>query len=84
MGERVACWSNKTFLPKIGERVRINFNHFGCGEVVAYFVEGGGTPTRPRSFLGIEVRLYAQPDWHIKQHFAGKHALVFGAEVSEP
>lgn len=71
----VVTWSNDKFPPVIGTKVTINFNGLGSGIVVAYFFEHG--------YLGIEVKLDQQPDWHIKQNGKGKHALVFGAEIRE-
>lgn len=77
VGANVACWSGKV-LPQIGQRVRVNFNSFGAGVVVAYFVETGGSAP----FLGVEVFLDKRPEWHVKQHGAAHpHPLVFGAEI---
>jgi len=72
--EVTGFWSNATFLPGIGERVQVNMNGLGAGEVVAYFKE--------RQWIGVEVALDQQPDWHLKQTGRGSHALVFGIEVA--
>lgn len=68
-------WSNSR-LPKLGEQVKVTCNSMGPGEVVSYFTEQG--------YLGVRVKLDAEPDWHRKQ-CAGTpnagHALVFGAEI---
>lgn len=67
-------WSGKEQPPKQGERVRINFNGLGDGEVVNHFVEGG--------WLGVRVRLDKEPDWRKKQSAAGRPAMVFGSEIT--
>lgn len=60
--------------PRIGERVRVTFNGFGEGRVVAYFREAG--------FLGVEVKCDKRPDWHVKQNGdKHPHPMVFGAEI---
>jgi hypothetical protein len=68
-----AKWSGKIAVPNIGERVKINFNQFGKGKVVSYFVEDG--------YLGVNVKLDKQPAWHKKQNGPTNYACVFGAEV---
>lgn len=62
-------------LPAIGSRVLINFNQFGPGVVLGYFVEAG--------YLGLVVKCDNRPAWHVKQN-GDKHPFshVFGAEVS--
>ncbi len=65
-------WSGALYPPQIGDRVTVNFNGFGIGSAVDYFTQDG--------WLGIEVKLDKQPDWHIKQ--GGHNPIkVFGAEV---
>jgi hypothetical protein len=66
-------WSGKWELPAIGNEVRIAFNGLGTGTVAGYFVEGG--------WLGLQVKLNAAPDWHIKQNGANPYSYVFGAEI---
>lgn len=65
-GEHVGRWSG-TWLPEIGERVRIKFPEFGAGLVVAYFVESG--------CLGVEV---VRDQANIDE----RNLLVFGAELA--
>jgi hypothetical protein len=66
-------WSNARE-PKIGDRVRIKFNQFGTGTILATFVEEG--------WLGVIVKCDKRPQWHIKQN-GDRHPNphVFGAEV---
>ena len=65
-------WSGSLYPPMIGDRVTVNFNGFGAGTVVDHFVQDG--------WLGLEVKVDKQPDWHIKQ--GGHNPIkVFGAEV---
>lgn len=74
-GGQVGKWSNsQSEPPKIGSRVKVNFNGFGAGEVSHYFIENG--------WLGVYVRLDKQPDWHKKQNGAAKLVMVFGAELT--
>lgn len=65
-------WSGHE-VPKIGDKVKINFNGLGSGVVVCYFWEHG--------YAGVEVKLDKQPDWHAKQNGKGHNSLVFGAEI---
>jgi hypothetical protein len=71
-GER-GKWSNPKPPPDIATRVNVNFNGFGLGTVVDYFIEGG--------WLGLEVEIDKQPDWHRKQNGPQKVIRVFGLEV---
>lgn len=65
-------WAGKERPPAIGTRVQVTFNGFGAGTVEAYFIEEG--------FLGVQVRVDAQPDWHIRQ--GGTNPIhVFGTEI---
>lgn len=70
-------WSGKNPVPKIGDKVRINFNQLGSGVVRSYFFEHG--------YLGILVKLDNPPEWKRKQHPPGSKyhgvAHVFGAEI---
>jgi len=68
-------WSAKFAVPAIGSRVYVNMNDFGEGVVVSYFIEHG--------YVGVEVDLDRQPDWHVEEHGKGKHILVFGIEVKK-
>ncbi len=71
-------WSNAR-IPKIGDRVRVNFNQLGTGKILTTFTEG--------DFLGVLVMPDPgqRPDWHIAQFkrngkpFTGY--MVFGAEI---
>jgi hypothetical protein len=78
-----AIWSGKSPIPKIGEQVKINFNQFGTGKVVDYFVETGekqdGTKVK---YQGVRVVLDVQPDWHKKQAPGQPWAMVFGIELA--
>jgi hypothetical protein len=66
-------WSGLLYPPMIGNGVTVNFNGFGTGVVVDYFIQDG--------WLGVEVKLDKQPDWHIKQ--GGHNPIrVFGAEIN--
>lgn len=67
-------WSGPGDIPKIGDKVAINFNSLGTGKVIAYFVNTG--------YIGVEVKLDKRPKWHIKQN-GDKHpnAMVYGAEL---
>ena len=67
-------WSGENPPPAIGSRVKVRFNGFGDGTVTGYFLEEG--------FLGLEVAVDKQPDWHIKQ--GGTNPIcVFGAECKD-
>lgn len=59
--------------PAIGTRVLITFNDFGAGAVESYFVEHG--------YLGVCVKLDAEPKWRKKQKCDHATALVFGSEI---
>ena len=59
--------------PQIGERIKVTMNSLGFGKVTAYFIE--------HEYVGVEVALEKQPDWHIRQRGKGGHCLVFGAEI---
>ncbi len=67
-------WSGKSPLPRIGERVHINFNELGNGTVESYFIED--------EWIGVTVRLDRQPEWHRRQNGNRPIALVFGLEIS--
>jgi hypothetical protein len=81
-------WSGKQPPPARGDRVIVNFNGFGPGEVMGYFTEHG--------YLGIYVKVDKHPDWWLKQNKDGKptlgnpnkYVMVFGVEIgpesSEP
>ncbi|MDD5510469.1 MAG: hypothetical protein PHI12_06655 [Dehalococcoidales bacterium] len=66
-------WSGKKPLPKIGDKVTINFNQLGTGIVESYFIED--------EWLGVRVRLDNEPEWHKKQNPGRPYALVFGLEL---
>lgn len=66
-------WSGTMPIPSVGQRVKVNMNDFGEGVVVAYFVEHG--------YVGVEVDLDKQPEWHLKQNGPDRHVMVFGIEV---
>lgn len=72
-------WSGDLPIPKIGEKVRINFNKLGSGIVKGYFIEHG--------YVGVLVKLDNPPEWKKKQHPPGSKyhgvAHVFGAEIKE-
>lgn len=67
-------WSGTKYPPSIGDRVTVNFNGFGAGTVTDYFVEGG--------WLGVEVQMDKQPEWHRKQQGPQTHIRVFGLELN--
>jgi hypothetical protein len=67
-------WSGINPIPKIGDKVKINFNNLGSGIVVAYFILEG--------YIGVEVKLDKRPAWHIKQNGdTHPNPTVFGAEL---
>lgn len=66
-------WSGKQPPPAIGDRVVVNFNGFGPATVLDYFVEAG--------WLGVEVKLDKQPEWHRKQNGRQTCIKVFGLEI---
>lgn len=70
-------WSGQYPIPAIGERVMVTINGLGEGIVCAYFCEKGAETL----YVGVEVSLEKQPDWHKKQCGIGKNALVFGVET---
>lgn len=73
-GSQALKWSNRDFVPEIGERVFIRMNGFGAGTVVAYFTEAG--------WLGVEVVVDERPEWHVKANKdTHPNPLVFGAEI---
>lgn len=67
------AWSNPSPVPPIGTNVHITLNKLGEGTVKSYFTEGG--------YLGVEVSLKQQPEWHLKQNGKGATAHLFGAEL---
>jgi hypothetical protein len=67
-------WSGTIPVPAIGDKVAINFNELGTGRVCAYFLEAG--------YVGVEVVLDNQPEWHREQNGEMSNALVFGIEIS--
>lgn len=68
-----AMWSG-SWMPTIGERVRINFNGFGEGKVLSWFMEHG--------YIGVEVELDKEPDWRkATPNIDHSSALVFGLEI---
>ena len=74
--QNILKWSGAE-IPKIGDRVEVNFNGFGFGVVDSYFWEHG--------FFGVRVKLEIDPDWHVKQSAGSAHAghvLVFGSELA--
>jgi hypothetical protein len=67
-------WSSDLAVPPpIGTRVRVNFNEFGYGNVVKYFIESG--------WLGVVVKIDKQPAWHLKQNGPDTRILCFGTEI---
>lgn len=72
-------WSGVWPVPKIGDRVNINFNNLGSGIVESYFIE--------HDYLGVLVKLDNPPEWKQKQAPPGSKyhgvAHVFGAEIIE-
>lgn len=69
-------WSGQVSIPEIGTRVYCKINKLGYGLVEHYFTEHG--------YIGVQVRLENDPDWHVKQTKNDWHAglaLVFGAEI---
>ena len=69
----VLKWAG-TFVPNIGERVRVSMNGLGAGTVCSYFHEHG--------YVGVEVQLENAPAWHKIQRPTGR-CLVFGTEIKE-
>lgn len=64
-------WGNDAPPPAIGARVKVNFNGFGAGTVVGYFIE--------EHYLGLEVTVDEQPAWHRNQ--GGTNPIhIFGPE----
>jgi len=70
------AWSGDGEPPALGERVNINFNGLGDGEVEGYFGEHG--------FLGVLVKLDRPPAWYTRQNGADAPAYAFGAECAPP
>lgn len=77
-GEKI-LWGNETYVPIIGDTVKIKFNDLGTGLVESYFVEHG--------WLGVCVKLDKVPEWKRKQQKddprRAEVALVFGAEIEK-
>jgi len=72
---KYGIWTGKTELPKIGTKVKVLINRLGTGTVKGYFIE--------HAYLGVEVALDNQPEWHKKQNGVGTLALIFGVETKE-
>lgn len=73
----VLKWSGIFPIPAIGSHVTITMHKLGPGVVESYFFEHG--------YLGVCVKLSAQPEWHEKQSKGTRwenSALVFGQEIS--
>jgi hypothetical protein len=70
-----AKWSGKHAIPARGQRVRVNFNEFGCGTVLGYFVEHG--------WLGVYVECDKWPKWWTKQNADDPRQcmMAFGVEI---
>jgi len=71
-------WSGGKRIPKIMERVKLNFNNLGAGVVVAHYYENG--------YVGVQVLLDSPPAWRneqCKRTYGIKNppAIAFGAEI---
>lgn len=72
-------WSG-SFVPQVGERIKITMNGFGPGTVVAFFTTG--------EWIGVEVRTDKYPAWYVEQRDARVESrltfnqMVFGAEIA--
>jgi len=66
-------WCGDKAPPAIGEQVAVRMNQLGEGEVTSYFHEHG--------FLGVELRIDRQPEWHRKQNGHSPYVLVFAIEL---
>lgn len=67
-------WSG-SFVPEVGETVTVSMNNLGKGRVLGFFVEAG--------WVGVIVRLFDPPEWHVRQNGAAEIAGVFGCEIKK-
>jgi hypothetical protein len=65
-------WAGKVPPPPVGEKINVNMNSLGNGDVVGYFSLEG--------YLGLRVQLDNPPDWYIKQNKGNSVGHIFGPE----
>ena len=67
-------WSG-AFVPEVGEIVTAKMNSLGKGRVLGFFVEAG--------WVGVIVKLFEPPEWHVRQNGAAALAGLFGCEIEK-
>lgn len=65
-------WAGKVAPPAIGEKINVNMNSLGNGDVVGYFSQEG--------YLGLRVKLDSPPEWYVKQNKGNVVGHIFGPE----
>ncbi len=70
------AWSGQSVPPAVGDRVAVEINDLGDGEVRGYFVESG--------FLGVLVHFDNPPNWYVKKNGRDGFGHIFGAEIASP